>query len=245
MAALTTLAWLISSSMSVASALTDTTATSGISIGSPASAHQQAALIERPAVSSESDNSNDSFEDDDDGCLGAHGRNDEAWACGEKVDLGELADRVADALLGIDADERRVLGSKISIPPLSPTSRTRVEADARKVCGEEYLKMCSKGASCCNSSCLQIACGEFTRGGGLTKVLIPYQHLIVCVPGTSVCQCRRLLCLTEWSSGRSLQPSFIAHSHYVVKHLHHAIPTTTTRDTHSQKTQSRRQSSNC
>ncbi|CAN0551147.1 unnamed protein product, partial [Ectocarpus sp. 12 AP-2014] len=81
-----------------------------------------------------------------------------------------LADRVADALLGIDAEERRVLGSKNSISSLSPTSRTRVEADARKVCGEEYLKMCSKGASCCNiSSCLQIACGEFTRGGGLTK----------------------------------------------------------------------------
>ncbi|CAN0218584.1 unnamed protein product [Ectocarpus sp. 8 AP-2014] len=170
MAALTTLACLISSNMCVASDLTDTTATSGISIGSPASAHQQAALTERPAVSSESDDSNDSFEDDDDGCLGAHGRNDEAWACDEEVDLGELADRVADALLGIDAEERAVLGSKNSIPSLSPTSRTRVEADARKVCGEEYLKMCSKGASCCNiSSCLQIACGEFTRGGGLTK----------------------------------------------------------------------------
>ncbi|CAN0450818.1 unnamed protein product, partial [Ectocarpus sp. 12 AP-2014] len=170
MAALTTLACLISSSMCVASALADTTATSGISIGSPASAHQQAALTEGAAVSSESDNSNDSFEDDDDGCLGAHGRNDEAWACDEEVDLGELADRLADALLGIDAEERRVLGSKNSIPPLLPTSRTRVESDARKVCGEECLKMCSKGASCCNiSSCFQIACGEFTRGGGLTK----------------------------------------------------------------------------
>ncbi|CAM9915035.1 unnamed protein product [Ectocarpus fasciculatus] len=169
MATLTTLAWLIPSCVCVASALTDTTTTSGISIGSPAAAQQQAALTERPAVSSESDNSNDSFEDVDDGCPGAHGSNDKAWACDEEVDLGELADRVADALLGIDAEERRVLGSKISIPSLITTSRTGVEADASKVCGEEYLKMCSKGERCCNSACLQIACGELTRGGGLTK----------------------------------------------------------------------------
>lgn len=172
MAALTTLAWLISSCVCVASVLTDTTATGRISIGSPASA-QQAALTERPAVSSESDSSNDSVEDDDDGCVGAHGSNDKAWACDEEVDLGELADRVADALLGIDAQERGVLGSRISIPSRSPTSRTGVEADASKVCGEEYLKMCSKGDRCCNSSCLQIACGELTRGGGPTKVLTP------------------------------------------------------------------------
>lgn len=130
---------------------------------------------------------------------------------GDTVDLGELADRVSDALVpAVDAD---LVGSKSSSPgSTSPgcsaqttgalsnegeqgsgdVQEERVAAAAHRdgagnekalevgvgrSCGEgEHESICNQDEECCNSSCgicaprgyscLQIACGVLSRGGG-------------------------------------------------------------------------------
>lgn len=177
-------------------------------------------------VSSEN-TSNDSFEGVGNGCFedddkggdrrdcGGQGRHDQiAWtSVGDEVDLGELADRVGDALV-VTVNVDGELSDPTSSPPGSTPPGFSAHAigalsnqgeqergdvqeegvaeaarrdDAGKeealevgvggVCGEgENQRICSQDEECCNSSCgicaprghscLQIACGVLSRGGG-------------------------------------------------------------------------------
>lgn len=85
--------------------------------------------------------------------------------------------------------------------PTSPSApegervETAVDVEVAEVCGEgEHRRTCNKGEECCNSSCgicapkgqscLQIACGGLTRGGGSPQVayMLSTHSLVVFVP---------------------------------------------------------------
>lgn len=183
--------------------------------------------LEVPSDNTDNDSENVSRAWFEDGQKGGHrcdyggqdSKDQTAWTTvGDAVDLGELADRVSDALVaavGVDGD---TLGSTSSSPGSTPPGcsaqatsalgnqgeqesgdvqekglaesaqrddagrEAAMEMGVGGTCGEgEHQRTCNHDEECCNSSCgicaptghscLQIACGVLSRGGG-SKVRI-------------------------------------------------------------------------
>ncbi|CAM9228299.1 unnamed protein product, partial [Scytosiphon promiscuus] len=154
-----------------------------------AEAERQTA-VEHPAAPLKNNKGNDSCASADGSEPGGKGRRDcgkdqkhhhQASTLDEVVDLGELADRVAEALVGMDEGSVEVVIAHRTAKETATASEISAGIDVGKTCGKgEFRKTCNLGEECCNSSCgtcapggqacLQLECGELTRSDSSSKL---------------------------------------------------------------------------